>query len=242
MILRRILAAPLFHQPTDICYRNLRVGCVCLSCLSLVLILGLSRSCQIGGSRCPFPKSVSSMKLSESTAIISTTTEEESSSSLPYNAYFHHHHDEAYKSQQNINFYGPHDIKILAENLEAFRSRLLVFTGSNFVLYNLEPRNRPGWHPMHQCYQCRKILPLLVHTLMEMYPQRFQKGKPVFELYFTDADYYSSTCVNPGKCTGSKFAPVLLFGSAPMNTTEVPYVKGFPHVYYTNCLYEFKVG
>jgi hypothetical protein len=242
MILRRILAAPLLHRASSICHRNLRIGYVCLSLLLFVLILGLTRICHFVGGDCCVSNSFSSMRLSGSTTRTSKTNKEISSSSMLYNEYFHHSHHVPNKTQQNIKSYGSHDIQILAEYLEQFRSRLLVFNGSNFVLYNLEPRNRSGSHTMHQCYQCRKILPLLVHTLMGMYPQRFQKGQPVFQLYFTDADYFSSKCVNPGKCPVSNLAPVLLFGSAPMNSTELPFVKGFPHVYYTNCLYDFKVG
>jgi hypothetical protein len=138
--------------------------------------------------------------------------------------------------------YGFRELEMTAHHLEQFRARMLVFNGTNFVVYNLEPRNQSGWHPWHQCNQCQKIIPLLVHALTELYPNRFQKGQPVFQLFFTDADYFSSKCVNPGICsTISDSAPVLLFGSAPKNSSELPTVKGFPHFYYANCLYDFKV-
>jgi hypothetical protein len=146
------------------------------------------------------------------------------------------------KAQVISKPYGFRELEMTAHHLEQFRARLLVFNGTNFVVYNLEPRNQSGWHPWHQCNQCQKIIPLLAHALTEIYPKRFQKGQPVFQLFFTDADYFSSKCVNPGLCnTISDFAPVLLFGSAPKNSSELPTVKGFPHVYYTNCLYDFKV-
>jgi hypothetical protein len=170
--------------------------------------------------------------------------------SLSYDNFLRHHETRIAPSVTNLALfqhvirkpYGFRELEMTAHHLEQFRARLLVFNGTNFVVYNLEPRNQSGWHPWHQCNQCQKIIPLLVHALTELYPNRFQKGQPVFQLFFTDADYFSSKCVNPGICsTISDFAPVLLFGSAPRNSSELPTVKGFPHFYYANCLYDFKV-
>ncbi|KAI2499190.1 Glycosyl transferase family 90 [Fragilaria crotonensis] len=85
------------------------------------------------------------------------------------------------------------------------------------------------------------MIPLLVHALMEVNPSRFQPGQPVFQLLFSDGDSFVSDCVTHGKCNVDEFAPLLLFGSAPVDPTELPTVKAFPHWFYLTCLYKYKI-
>jgi hypothetical protein len=126
--------------------------------------------------------------------------------------------------------------------MKVFRSRLLVFNGTNFEVFNLNHKNsrymKDGWH----CGRCGKIIPLMVHALKALNPGRFEPGQPVFQLLFSAGDSISSDCVNPGTCPVQDFAPISLFGSAPTNEGDIPTIKAFPNWFYLKCMYEYKLN
>lgn len=136
--------------------------------------------------------------------------------------------------------YSTKDIAFTAPYMKLFRSRILVFNGTNFEAYNLNHKDsqytKDGWH----CGRCGKLIPLLVHALKELNPGRFEPGQPVFQMLFSAGDSFSSECINPGKCPVQDFAPISLFGSAPTIKGDVPTIKAFPNWFYLKCIYEYK--
>lgn len=138
--------------------------------------------------------------------------------------------------------YSQEDIVRTAPNFGPTHPRLLVFNGENFEVYNLNHKGRH--YKLDQPHPGRsgKTIPLLVHALKELNPARFEPGQPVFQLLFLDSDTVSSICVNSiSNCPVENFAPMLLFGSAPANATEMPTIKPFPNWFYLSCLYEYKL-
>jgi hypothetical protein len=141
-----------------------------------------------------------------------------------------------------IKPYSQDHISRTAPAMVNFHPRLLVFTGERFEVYNLNHKNVP--YRLDDPYPRRgfKTIPLLVHALKELQPDRFTPGKPVFQLLFSDSDSISSHCVNAdSNCPVDDFSPWLLFGSPPANSSEMPTVKGFPHWFFLSCLYEYKI-
>ena len=148
--------------------------------------------------------------------------------------------DEECAHPDNPRPYSQREIGNLAPNMKTFHPRLLVFNGTMFEVYNLNHKNT-NYMASPFCGRCAEIIPLLVHALIELDPSRFLPGQPVFQLLFSDGDSFESDCVNHGKCKIGEFAPLLLFGSAPMNPNDLPNVKGFPHWFYLTCLYNYKI-
>lgn len=145
------------------------------------------------------------------------------------------------KKQIPINAYSQESIAAIAPHLFDWHPRLLVFNGISFEVYNLDHKDSFYWENP-SCERCGAIVPLLVRALKELKPERFKRGQPMFQLLFSDADYVSSSCVNVGECpTVKDFAPLLLFGSSPVNESLMPSVKGFPNMYYVDCLYQYKL-
>mmetsp|Transcript_6450 Transcript_6450/g.10699 ORF Transcript_6450/g.10699 Transcript_6450/m.10699 type:complete len:265 (+) Transcript_6450:129-923(+) len=144
-------------------------------------------------------------------------------------------------SGETLTRYSQTDISRTASNFGPTHPRLLVFNGEHFEVYNLNHKSRR--YKLDDPYPGRsgKTIPLLVHALKESNPARFEPGQPVFQLLFLDSDTLSSGCVNAGTCPVEDFAPMLLFGSAPVNKTEMPTVKQFPNWFYISCLYEYKL-
>lgn len=144
-------------------------------------------------------------------------------------------------SKRKMGPYSQDTIAAIAPLLQDWHPRLLVFNGLAFEVYNLDHADSRYWEDP-SCQRCGAIVPLLVHALKELKPQRFQRGQPMFQLLFSDADYVSSNCVNPGACPNiADVAPLLLFGSSPKDQSLMPTVQGFPHVYYIDCLYQYKL-
>ena len=144
--------------------------------------------------------------------------------------------------KNDIKPYSQDQISQTAPAMINFHPRLLVFNGQHFEVYNLNHKNVP--YRIDDPYPRRgfKTIPLLVHALKELQPDRFTPGQPVFQLLFSDSDSISSHCVNAdSNCPVEDFSPWLLFGSPPANSSEMPTVKGFPHWFYLSCLYEYKM-
>lgn len=148
--------------------------------------------------------------------------------------------DEEFAHSDQLRSYSQREIGIMAPNMRTFHPRLLVFNGEMFEVYNLNHK-RSLYMDTPYCGRCAEMIPLLVHALVEVNPSRFQPGQPVFQLLFSDGDSFVSDCVAYGKCKVDDFAPLLLFGSAPVDPTELPTVKAFPHWFYLTCLYQYKI-
>ena len=136
--------------------------------------------------------------------------------------------------------FSQNEIGNVAETMNVFHPRLLVFNGTMFEVYNLDHQKASLMDTVF-CGRCGKMIPLLVHALMELNPSKFQPGQPVFQLLFSDGDDFDSNCVNHGACETDDFAPLLLFGSVPVDPTASPNIKGFPNWFYLTCLYDYKM-
>lgn len=142
-----------------------------------------------------------------------------------------------------VNKYSQGDIEATAPHLEVFHARLLVWSEEeDFRVYNLDHK---GTHVQDNaaCGRSAKIVPLLVHALKENFPGRFRPGQPVFQLLWSDGDSFQSPCVNKdSNCDTKNFSPFPLFGSVPKDASVLPTVKAFPHWFYIDCLYNWKLG
>jgi hypothetical protein len=145
-------------------------------------------------------------------------------------------------SNETLGYYSQADISRTAPNFGPAHPRLLVFNGEHFEVYNLNHKSRHYKVDAPYPRRSGKTIPLLVHALKELNPARFEPGQPVFQMLFLDSDTLSSACVNAGTCDVENFAPMLLFGSAPANATEMPTVKPFPNWFYLSCLYDYKLA
>jgi hypothetical protein len=142
-----------------------------------------------------------------------------------------------------IKPYSQEHISLAAPNMKHVHPRLLVFNGANFEVYNLN--HNDVHYRLNDPYSRRglKAIPLLVHALTQLQPDRFEPGQPVFQLLFSDSDSMSSPCVNSdSNCPVEDFSPWLLFGSGPANSSEMPTVRTFPHWFYLSCLYEYRIN
>ena len=119
------------------------------------------------------------------------------------------------------------DIERTAPEFRGDLPHLLVFNGERFEVYNLVKKDVQSYYATEvqpQCARCVKIIPLLVHALMELDPARFQPGQPVFQVLFSASDYAQAACKDNG-CDVAKFAPLLMFGSVSKNSSDLPQVR-----------------
>lgn len=137
--------------------------------------------------------------------------------------------------------YSLEDIAQTAPNLRNNHPRLLVFNGQSFAVYNLNHKRQH--YRLEDPFPKRsgKIIPLLVHALKELNPNRFLPGQPVFQLLFMDSDSIGTDCFNSGTCPVDDFCPILMFGSTPANETHLPTVKAYPNWFFMDCLYNYKL-
>lgn len=134
--------------------------------------------------------------------------------------------------------YSQDDIEATAPHIEVFHPRLLVWSEEeSFQVYNLDHKDS-HLQGNPACGRCAKIVPLLVHALKSRFPDRFQRGQPVFQLLWSDADSFQSVCVKKeAGCQTEKFAPMPFFGSVPKDPSVLPTIKAFPNWFYISCLY-----
>ena len=139
--------------------------------------------------------------------------------------------------------YSQAEIEATAPYLEVFHPRLFVWSeDEGFRVYNLDHKDS-HLQSKSACGRCAKIVPLLVHALKSKFPNRFERGQPVFQLLWSDADSFQSVCVNKeSNCHSDKFAPMPFFGSVPKDSSVLPTIKAFPNWFYINCLYNWKFG
>jgi Glycosyl transferase family 90 len=139
-----------------------------------------------------------------------------------------------------IKPYSSVEIGHFARHLMSSHPMVLVFNGTTFEAYNLDYRINIYHKKSNFCGRCLKVVPLLVHALMNLNPSRFAPGQPVFQVLFSTGDSVKSPCANPGRCQVHDFAPLLLFGSVPTDPKVMPSIKAFPNWFYLSCLYEYK--
>lgn len=142
------------------------------------------------------------------------------------------------------NPFATEDIERTAPEFTGDLPHLLVFNGERFEVYNLVKKGVQNYYATEaqpQCARCVKIIPLLVHALMELDPARFQAGQPVFQVLFSVSDYAQAACKDNGGCDVANFAPLLMFGSVSNNSSDLPQVREAPNWFYLACLYDYKI-
>jgi len=118
--------------------------------------------------------------------------------------------------------------------------RLLVFDGKNFQVFTLKHKSKN--YPAVSHGRSAFVIPLLVHTLKEIDPVRFQPGNPPFQVLYTDADLAETIClVDPKLCSnGDELATILAFGSVPKNQEIAPPLQAFPNRFFIECMYDWR--
>jgi hypothetical protein len=139
-----------------------------------------------------------------------------------------------------IKPYSSVEIGNFARHLMSFHPMVLVFNGTSFEAYNLDYKDNVYHKKSNYCGRCHRVIPLMVHALMNLNPSRFAPGQSVFQLLFSTGDSIKSPCVNRDRCQVQNFAPLLLFGSVPADPTLLPSIKAFPNWFYISCLYDYK--
>ena len=126
--------------------------------------------------------------------------------------------------------------------------RLLMYHPSNdtFVAYSLTPTNSsepPMQRGLDVCLRCKNVLPILIDVLLATRPKRFKTNQPPFQMFFSIADFTTSSCMQDGNdCreSGKNFAPWVHFGSAFRDPTVIPNVQVMPTSNYLVCLWEWR--
>ena len=86
---------------------------------------------------------------------------------------------------------------------------------------------------------------LITYGLRRFFPERFQKGKPSFQVMFDTTDKIPSTCVvnkEDEKCHTDEWAPYLFFGTVTKDEAAFPSVKAFPTPSFLSCFLNLDCG
>eukprot|EP00545_Synedropsis_sp_CCMP1620_P000675 CAMPEP_0119014992 /NCGR_PEP_ID=MMETSP1176-20130426/10498_1 /TAXON_ID=265551 /ORGANISM="Synedropsis recta cf, Strain CCMP1620" /LENGTH=521 /DNA_ID=CAMNT_0006968249 /DNA_START=54 /DNA_END=1619 /DNA_ORIENTATION=- len=138
--------------------------------------------------------------------------------------------------------YDQNNIMRAVKHFPVFTPDLLVFDGDKFEAFGIQRNGSSYMQPIKYSYRYATTIPLLVRTLKETFPDRFQPGQPVFEMLFTHADASNSPCVNHRDCDSSSFAPLAFFGATAKDESIFPTVKPFPFTEFVDCMFEYKVN
>jgi len=142
-----------------------------------------------------------------------------------------------------IRPYDYSDIERSASLFHGYYARVFLFDGESFSWWDIRDKTIPLVNSPGGGRACRAV-PLLVHAMLEHFPERFKKGMPPFQVMTEDGDSidFGMKCTNyPHECGMNTMPPLLAHGSVPVNTNDFPFIKAYPNWFFGECLYSWKV-